>query len=50
VVPHFFAFSPSFGRFPFSLIPRLLAFRSIVSIDVRKTAAASSNVADAAAI
>ncbi len=50
VVPHFFAFSPSFGRFPFSLIPRRLAFRSIVSTEVRKIAAAFSSVAEVAAI
>jgi hypothetical protein len=37
-------------RFPFSLIPRRSAFRSIVSIEVRKLAAVSSNVAEAAAI
>ena len=48
---HFaFAFSPSFGRFPFSLIPRRLAFRSIVSTEVRKIAAAFSSVAEVAAI
>jgi len=38
------------GRFRFSLIPRRPAIRSIVSTEVRKLAAASSNVAEAAAI
>ena len=38
------------GRFRFSLIPRRSAFRSIASTEVRNIAAASSNVAEAAAI